>query len=162
MGERDHHYETNWEFGIAVGSSQGSNRATLVYMPGKGTRAWERLDVRALKMQQRGAATALQKQDLAPVIGENCRSIKFQSSAPTINLSMQRGDDERIGTQANDVAYARTHHTYSLQLYLHRVPVLLLRLHYILPTDDPSALYLLKPTASPTVESTIIPAVPTY
>jgi len=52
MGERDHHYETNWEFGIAVGSSQGSNRATLVYMPGKGTRAWERLDVRALKMQR--------------------------------------------------------------------------------------------------------------
>ena len=98
IGERDHHYDANCEFGIAVGSSQGSNRATLVYMPGKGTRAWERLDVRALKMQHHGAATELQKQDLAPVIGGDWRAITFKSSAPALDLSTPRNDDERVGT----------------------------------------------------------------
>jgi hypothetical protein len=65
--EKDFHYDTLSEFGLAVGCSSGSNRATLVYIPRKGTRAWERHDVRALKMLHKGAATELEKQELASV-----------------------------------------------------------------------------------------------
>jgi len=93
-----HHYDTHAEFGIAVGSSRGANRATLVYIPTKGTRAWERLDVRALKFAQEGAATEVEKQALAPVIGGDWKSIEFKSSAPAQDLAAARSRDDRIGT----------------------------------------------------------------
>jgi hypothetical protein len=60
----DHHYSTNSEIGIAVGSSSGSNHATLVYIPGKGTRAWPRLDVYPLTMQVPGAASEMDKTNI--------------------------------------------------------------------------------------------------
>lgn len=96
--ERSHHYETHSEFGIAVGSSQGSNHATLIYVPGKGTRAWPRLDVRALKMHRPGGATELEKQDLGPVIGGDWKSITFKSASPTKDLATTDNDDDRAGT----------------------------------------------------------------
>jgi len=89
----DHHYSTNSEIGIAVGSSSGSNHSTLVYIPGKGTRAWPRLDVRALKMQQPGAASEIDKTKLQPIIGGDWRSIEFKSSAPIPDLSAEPSDD---------------------------------------------------------------------
>ena len=97
--EKDFHYDTLSEFGLAVGSSSGSNRATLVYIPRKGTRAWERHDVSALKMVHKGAATEIEKQELAPVIGGHWSSITFQSAVPkTGDLSAPPTDDFRPGT----------------------------------------------------------------
>jgi hypothetical protein len=97
--ERTHHYDTKAEFGIAVGSSAGSNRATLVYIPLKGTRSWERHDVRALKMLHKGAATELEKEKIAPIIGGDWSSVHFQSAAPkTGDLSVLPTDFHRPGT----------------------------------------------------------------
>ena len=78
------HYDTKSEFGISVGSSVGFNRATLVYVPRKGTSAWKRHDVRALKILHKGAATETEKEKLTPIIGGDWSSIYFQSAAPKI------------------------------------------------------------------------------
>jgi len=80
--ERDHHYAAKSEIGIAVGSSAGSNRSVFVFIPGKGTCAWERHDVREHKIITKGAATELEKESLGSIIGEDWSSIQFQSAAP--------------------------------------------------------------------------------
>ena len=65
-----------------VGSSAGSNRSVLVFIPGKGTCAWERHDVREHKIVIKDAATELEKESLGSIIGEDWSSIQFQSAAP--------------------------------------------------------------------------------
>ena len=97
--ERDHHYATKSDIGIAVGSSARSNRSVLVFIPSKGTCAWERHDVREHKIITKGAATELEKESLGSIIGEDWSSIQFQSAAPkTGDLSIPRSHDHQPGT----------------------------------------------------------------
>jgi hypothetical protein len=45
---RDQHFEPTSEYGIAVGCSKGSNGATLVLIPGRGTKPFARADVKRI------------------------------------------------------------------------------------------------------------------
>jgi hypothetical protein len=97
--ERDHHYAAKSEIGIAVGSSAGSNHSVFVFIPGNGTCAWERHDVREHKIITKGAATELEKESLGSIIGEDWSSIQFQSAAPkTGDLSVPRSHDHQPDT----------------------------------------------------------------
>ena len=96
--ERNHHYAAKSEIGIAVGSSARSNRSVLVFIPDKGTCAWERHDVREHKIIAKGAATELEKESLGSIIGEDWSSIQFQSgAAKTGDLSVPRSHDHQPG-----------------------------------------------------------------
>jgi len=46
--KRDSHFETSSDYGIALGSSKGSNGATLVMIPGHGTKVYSRTDVQRI------------------------------------------------------------------------------------------------------------------
>ena len=45
---RDHHFDSSSEYGIAVGSSKGSDGATLVLIPGRGNKPFARADVKRI------------------------------------------------------------------------------------------------------------------
>ena len=45
---RDKHFDPASEYGIAVGSAKGSNGATLVIIPGRGTKPFARADVKRI------------------------------------------------------------------------------------------------------------------
>jgi hypothetical protein len=70
--------------------------------------------VRALKFTQQGAATEIEKQALAPVIGGNWCSIDFKSSAPVHDLATAR-TDERTSVK-NELVWSEfketSYHTY--------------------------------------------------
>ena len=74
------HYDTINEFGIAIGSSTGSNRATLVILPGKGLKPFERLHVRPLTIDTpQGATTGvLNLEHLAPTFNDDGIQATFQ------------------------------------------------------------------------------------
>ena len=46
--KRDSHFETSSDYGIALGSSKGSNGATLVMIPGHGNKVYSRTDVQRI------------------------------------------------------------------------------------------------------------------
>jgi hypothetical protein len=46
--KRESHFETSSDYGIAVGSSKGSNGATLVMIPGHGNKVYARTDVQRI------------------------------------------------------------------------------------------------------------------
>ena len=105
---KDHKFDTASEFGIAVGSSAGANRAVKVYVPRKGTRAVERLDVQPLRIHTPGAATEIEKQALSHEYNESEGGVTFHSAAPPTDdhlispgtLGMKSvGMEERIGKQ---------------------------------------------------------------
>jgi hypothetical protein len=45
---RDKHFDSASEYGIAVGAAKGSNGATLVTIPGRGTKPFARADVKRI------------------------------------------------------------------------------------------------------------------
>ena len=96
---RAHHYDTINEFGIAIGSSTGSNRATLVILPGKGLKPFERLHVRPLTIDTpQGATTGvLNLEHLAPTYNDD--GIQLFSAAAPIDLAEDNDTlEERLGT----------------------------------------------------------------
>ena len=78
---KENKFATASEYGIAVGSSVGSNRAVKVYVPRKGTKAVERLDVQPLRITIPGAATEVEKPNLVHEYTED-GGVKFKSPAP--------------------------------------------------------------------------------
>ena len=84
---REPHYATINEFGIALGSSAGSNKATLVLIPSKGLKPYERLHVRPLSIAPpTGSSTAtLDLEQLVPTFLEN--GIQFKSAAAPRDLT---------------------------------------------------------------------------
>ena len=81
---RDEHYDTINEFGISVGSAPGSNRATLVIIPGRGLKPFERIHVRPLTIATpEGATTArLDLEKLAPTYDNDGVQL-FRQRCPT-------------------------------------------------------------------------------
>ena len=49
-GPKEQKYDTIGEFGIAIGSTDGSNGATQLLIPGRGIKSYERYDVELLKV----------------------------------------------------------------------------------------------------------------
>jgi len=93
------HYDTINEFGITLGSSAGSNRATLVLIPSRGLKPFERLHVKALlTTAPEGAATSiLDLEQLAPTFLED--GVQFKSAAAPKDLS----EETVVGTIGNEM-----------------------------------------------------------
>ena len=96
---RDEHYDTINEFGISVGSAPGSNGATLVIIPGRGLKSFERIHVRPLIIAApEGSTTArLDLEKLAPTYDND--GVQLFSAAPPTDLTEDHATLElRLGT----------------------------------------------------------------
>lgn len=96
------------EFGYAVGSSEGSNSATLVYIPARGTaKMYLRLDVRAVKLgMNEKIRPYFDIAAIAPVFN-NDGSVTFRSmpTSSPLNLALCRAPWYPSQERAEDDAY---------------------------------------------------------
>ena len=83
--KRDSHFETSSDYGVAVGSSKGSNGATLVMIPGHGTRVYARTDVQRINHIPNNAAPDPTRKPIITEREDGGIEITFQSSSNALD-----------------------------------------------------------------------------
>ena len=102
--KRDSHFETSSDYGIALGSSKGSNGATIVTIPGHGNKVYSRTDVQRITHLPNSKAPDPSRKPIIKDGNEGDIEITFQS--PSDDL-----DDM-------DESTATTHGTMGFALFL--------------------------------------------
>jgi hypothetical protein len=101
---RDHHFDSSSEYGIAVGSSKGSNGATLVLIPGRGNKPFARADVK--RINHIPPAPAIDPTLLptlnAPTDDPDIAEVIFHSS----NISLDDNDEMKSATPKGTIGFA--------------------------------------------------------
>ena len=99
---RDSHFAPSSERGIAIGSTDGSNGATLVLIPGRGLKPFPRADVQRLNLPPPTESLTITTDALLPTITESTKddpngSVLFHSS-PSTAISDLMSTTDPIGT----------------------------------------------------------------
>jgi hypothetical protein len=97
---RESHFDTKGEYGIALGSVSGSNTSVLVLLPGHGKLPFERVQCKPLLFKPPpGSATGVLELELKTLVySDDLTSVTFDSAAPNLDSSEDRGGDTRPGT----------------------------------------------------------------
>ena len=83
--KRDSHFETSSDYGIAFGSSKGSNGATLVTIPGHGNKVYSRTDVQRINHLPDSKATDPSRKPIIKEEVEGDIEVTFQSPSDALD-----------------------------------------------------------------------------